>query len=146
MAVEVRWYDPEQTIILWKLIGRWTWEEFYPVYDQAIALRQSVSHRTDSITDFTHTSHLPPHIITHSKAIAQRRIKYDMGMNVFITYNTLLVRMFKISLTVYPFIGRNYRIVNTEAEALALIYALRAEAASTPAPATESDGNDARQA
>lgn len=59
MAVAVRWSNSEKTIVIYDIEGRWTWEEFYPAYHEAIAMELSVTHRVDVIMNMHNANLLP---------------------------------------------------------------------------------------
>lgn len=51
MTITVKWYNPEQTIILQKREPGWTWEEFDAAVDQYVDLARSVEHRVAIMID-----------------------------------------------------------------------------------------------
>ena len=45
MSVQVAWDNHEKTIVRYVFEGKWTWDEFYPAYNKAIEMENSVTHR-----------------------------------------------------------------------------------------------------
>lgn len=44
VAVQIYWYDPEQTIIVYEFDGTWTWEDCYVVVDEKDQMLASIEH------------------------------------------------------------------------------------------------------
>lgn len=60
MSIQVSWGNAEQTIILYTINGRWTWEQFYDAISQGRTMMESVAHpRVDFIVDMTRGKLLP---------------------------------------------------------------------------------------
>src|ERR1041385_7428358 len=60
MTVNVRWDDPEHTILLYSLGGIWTWKELCEATDNGVAMAATVSHKIYVIVDYQSRHGLPP--------------------------------------------------------------------------------------
>ncbi|MBC8100883.1 MAG: hypothetical protein H7Y11_15695 [Armatimonadetes bacterium] len=127
MPVKLEWYYPEHTIQHYVFTGYWTWEEFYPLFEQGIQMVIEAQHRVDTIVDFTTTNHLPPSALTHLRIIAEKQTS-NAGLAIFVTKSAILLSLFKVGVTVYPKIKHYFRMLPTEAEALAIIETTRTNA------------------
>lgn len=60
MPVERTWYDDQQQIVIYRFIGKWTYEELEAVLIEAQPLVEALPHRVASIWDARRSSLLPP--------------------------------------------------------------------------------------
>ncbi len=67
MSIHVTWDNAEKTILLWTIIGRWTWGEYDDAIAQSNAMLDTVDHGVDFIYDTRSMSILPPDLITQFK-------------------------------------------------------------------------------
>ncbi len=67
MSIYVNWDNADETILLWTVIGRWTWGEYDDAYQQANAMLDGVDHPVDFLYDAREMSILPPDLITQFK-------------------------------------------------------------------------------
>src|SRR5574341_1447103 len=59
MPIHVSWFDPEQTILLQKLEGNWTIDDFLEVFHRSTDMLNTQDHKVDIIMDMSH-SFRPP--------------------------------------------------------------------------------------
>jgi hypothetical protein len=127
MSVAVRWSNLEKTIVVYDIEGRWTWDEFYPAYNEAIAMELSVTHRVDVIVDLHHANLLPDNVLTHIKNISDKQPP-NIGITVIVTKNRFVLTMYQIGTKFYGKIGHYFRVAATTDEAYAMIQSTRQEA------------------
>jgi hypothetical protein len=120
MAVEVCWYDDDETIILYSFSPNWTWAEFYPVFEKALAMEHSVDHRVDVILDYQVPYMIPPGLIDNLRVIVAKQPP-NLHVSVLVTRQYVAVMMFRAMGNIIPILRSHFRIVATLPEALALI-------------------------
>lgn len=59
MGIKVDWDNDEQTVILYRFDGSWSWDDLYNALDRVKAMSASVDHQVDAIIDFSKASYLP---------------------------------------------------------------------------------------
>ena len=124
MAVTVQWDDDaEKKAIIWTLVGRWTWDEFYRVtYDQTRHLMFSAPHTVHVIADIEHSSYTT----SMSGALTQVRnvaLAYPDNWGALVLVNshpflTILMGVFKRT---YPDLADRIFVAASRAEAYAII-------------------------
>jgi hypothetical protein len=66
MAMNVMWDNPEKTVILYTIHGRWTWDELYETLDAGRELMDTVPHaKVDFIVDMTECKLLPDNALSN---------------------------------------------------------------------------------
>ena len=120
MAVSVQWFDEEKTLLKYEFIGIWTWEEFYPVLDEAHAMANSVAHRVDAICDFRSTTSLPENALANLKKITEKAPP-NSGLSVFVTTSRFLTLMYDTAVKFYPKTKQFFVVAPTMDEAHACI-------------------------
>jgi hypothetical protein len=64
MAVTVDWDDTAHTRICFRMVGRWTWQEFNWAWLESVSMMSSVSHKVNFIIDTTEMLSLPSDLFT----------------------------------------------------------------------------------
>jgi hypothetical protein len=67
MGIQVSWYNEEKTIIIWKFIGDWNWQDYHTAINRAVVMLKGVDHMVDSIMDLEHNRALPPDALIEGK-------------------------------------------------------------------------------
>jgi hypothetical protein len=120
MAVRVYWLDEAKTLLNYEFVGDWTWEEFYPVLEEAHAMSYSVSHRVDAICDFRSTTALPQNALANLKTITDKA-PVNSGLSVFVTTSRFFTSMYDTAVKFYPKTRRYFVVAATMEEAHAII-------------------------
>lgn len=120
MPVRVYWVNDEQTILRYDFEGVWTWEDFYPVYEQAIQMETSVTHRVDIIINMLDSKSIPGNALSHMKSMTDK-LPENVGMGVFITRNRFVNILYDSGARFYPKIRDTFVIVSSLEEAMSLI-------------------------
>lgn len=120
MAVRVYWLDEAKTLVQYDFVGDWTWEEFYPVLEEALVMEHSVPHRVDVICDFRSAGALPQNPLAHIKTITDR-MPPNIGLSIFVTTNRFFNLMYDTAVRFYPKTKRFFVVASTMEEAHAII-------------------------
>jgi hypothetical protein len=131
MPVSIRWFDAQQSIMFYTMEGRWTWDEFYPQYEQALAMEREKPHRIDVIVDLSASAHLPLSILTHVRHMSDKQPD-NIGLSIIVTQNALVEALYRAGVRMHRNIARYFRVVPTVMVAEAMIAAVRQEAAGLP--------------
>lgn len=67
MGVYVQWDSDEKRVVIWTLVGRWSWNEFQAAWEMMHSMLASIEHKVDFIYDVRHMSMLPADTITRLK-------------------------------------------------------------------------------
>ncbi len=136
MPVRIHWFDADQTIVYYTFEGKWTWDELYPVYYEAIAMEKAAPHRVDVILDFLRSDGVPGGALTHLKNISDKQPE-NIGLSIFVTENRFLNALYSTGAKFYKNIGRYFRLAPSMDEAIRMIAQDRgvAEATIQPNPA-----------
>lgn len=131
MAVDVYWGDEEQTIVVYEMSKDWSWSEFYPVLDTALAMENSVTHRVDVIVKLPHHFRLPANTLTNVKSAAHARPE-NLHLVMIISQQSLITAIYEVAKRVTNIIKENFQVVPTYEDALAIIMADREKVTDTP--------------
>lgn len=127
MGVKAYWVDEtKKDIIQYDFENRWTWDELYPVFEEALELERNQPHRVDVILNFMNSNFLPPNALSHVKLITDKQPD-NIGLSIFVTTNRFFTVMYRIANKVYPRFQQYFIIVNSFEDAHTLIQSDRAE-------------------
>lgn len=97
MTVRVDWDDPDQSILLYTLGCRWTWDEMYEAVDKGIAMTSTVPHKFCIIVDYQSSQGLPPGAINQFGRIT-RLMNPQIELVIIAGGGTLLLSLFNLFL------------------------------------------------
>lgn len=133
MTIHARWFNEEQTIVVLDISGRWTWEELYAAYEQAMTMISSQEGRVHAIINRAQDefrSYAPPNAIVHSVSLI-RKLPQNFGMGVIVDSDSRGLRaLYDAIARIYPPFGRKLAMVATLEEAVAYILSQEPSAAS----------------
>jgi len=118
--IQVDWQDEDQTIIVWKLEGKWDWDEYYGAIDRSRQMIDLVDHEVYMIHHTGESMHLPANALTHFKNYVAKMSSYSQ-MTIVVSSNIFFKIMFG---ALQHFMGEwmeFYYIAPTLDEALKLI-------------------------
>lgn len=72
MPIEVRWGNPDKTIVGCKHAASWTLHEYYAMIEEAYLMITSVGHTVHFIEDFTDCSMAPSQILSAGPHVKRR--------------------------------------------------------------------------
>ena len=120
MPITTGWYDPEQSIYLYRFEGKWTWQAFYDAYYPALAQVKATPHRVDTIVDVRHSGPLPANVITNLKFLTDNQPPNAVLVAVIST-NPFISALYEVAVRFYSKIGEYFCVVPTLEEALETI-------------------------
>ncbi|MBC8171272.1 MAG: hypothetical protein H7X77_06355 [Anaerolineae bacterium] len=122
MGIQLKWTDETKTVILQTFEGKWTWEDFYKVNQQAFAMIHTVSHKVDIFSDFRTSGPLPVGgAITHARN-ALKEMPDNWGMLVIINDGVLINVMVSAFTTMFRnSMGKKTLLARTLEEAHQLV-------------------------
>jgi hypothetical protein len=120
MSVSANWYDSKQEIVLYVFEGRWTWDELYATYNQAIVMEKSVPHRVDVVLDMINSKAIPANALLHVKNISNKQPD-NLGLTIVVTPNGFVRALYNAGTQFYKGIAHYFRVVPTMAEGLQMI-------------------------
>lgn len=120
MSVSAWWDNDEQTIVRYDFEGHWTWEEFYPVYEQAIAMERGVPHRVDVILNMLKSQNIPISILTHARSIARKQ-PGNLGISVIVTTNAAILSLYRAGIKIDSGIAHYFAATTTLDDAYRII-------------------------
>ena len=131
MPISVAWHDDGKTIVRLVFDAPWTLAELGDAVRESRALITSVPRMVDVIWDATEAGGVPRNVITHfllNLEIVQ--IPANQGAVIVVARSTFLQNFARLAKRSLPKITRNMHIVDTLANAEALIASLREARAS----------------
>jgi hypothetical protein len=126
MPVSISWFDDEKKILLYEMEGVWTWEEFYPVYEEALQMEIAQPHRVDVIIDLRKNRTLPTSVLLHIKGIADRQPD-NLGVSVLVTQNRAIIALYKIGVQLYESLAKYFDVAPSVDEAVKRIQTARGD-------------------
>ena len=120
MPIHVYWEDANQTIVRYDFEGRWTWDELYTAYYQAIAMENSVTQRVDIILDMRTSAFIPANALLHMKNLSEKQPP-NVGLSVFVTTNAFVTSLYNTAIKFYAKIAFYFRLVKTLDQAHTMI-------------------------
>jgi|GEM_PF-3590556 len=112
MGITVDWYDSEQRILKFEVVGSWTWDDLYPQIDRSHELAASVAHDklVHTIFDMLQAApNIPPNAISHLQKIAENQAP-NAGVTVLVTQSRLVHYFY--NLIMGPYQSVLFRSVN----------------------------------
>lgn len=102
MPITVEWVNPEHTVLLYKVVGNWNWDN----YDAANAITSdwvtSVNHTVALICDFSASTGIPPRVLSHvGRSLRQKRPR-NIDPIVVVGITGLLRNLTDVLRTLYP--------------------------------------------
>jgi hypothetical protein len=132
MAVQVCWDDDQKTIVRYDFDARWTWDDFYEAYYQAIDMQASVTHRVDAIFDMQQTRRLPDNALLHLRNLSEKQ-PANMGYTVIVSSNSFILSLYTLAIQNHAKIAHYFRLVHKLEQAYSLISHARDTSEVTPA-------------
>src|SRR5688572_25029971 len=120
MAITTGWYDPEQSIYLYRFEGRWTWHEFYDVYYPAVEQLRSANRRVDTVVDVRQSGPLPGNMLLNLKFLTDNQPPNEVLITVIST-SQFVRALYEVAVKFYSKIGEHFCVVPTLEAALEAI-------------------------
>jgi hypothetical protein len=120
MTVTARWFDDKKELVLYTFEGKWTWDELYPVYREAIAMEKSVSQRVDVVLDMLKSTSVPANALMHVKNFSDKQPE-NLGLTVVVTSSGFVHALYDAGIKFYKGIAHYFRVVSTMDDAFRMI-------------------------
>lgn len=120
MSVRVVWDNDQKTIVRYVFEGKWTWDELYPAYNQAIEMEKAQPHRVHAILDMRKAIGVPANVLTHLKHISDKQPD-NIGLSIVVTSSSFVHSLYQIAIKFYNKIDYYFRVAETLDEAYKMI-------------------------
>lgn len=120
MPTEVKWADPEKTILLETINGEWTLADVFTLMETASKMITEVSHKVDIIADLTNARFSDANLL-HTLSRLQRLQPSNTGRVVVVKANAYLKALTNVASQLAPKTIANIQFVNTIEEAYAIL-------------------------
>lgn len=121
MPVTLTPYDENKTILIYKLVGNWSWTEFNTVDDDVWDHFERTDQRIDLIFDFMQSNQMPLGIGEIMKRAGRRTAPAHRGLGVVVKPPMILPIILRALQRVHPVAASIYRTADTQKEAIDLI-------------------------
>lgn len=102
MPIVVEWANPERTVLLYRVMEQWTWDDFHAANRLGDDLFGSVDHPVDLICDFSTSESIPPRVLSNiGRALRQKRPS-NLRQIVAVGVTGLLRNLADVLRTLYP--------------------------------------------
>lgn len=120
MSVSVSWGNPERTIILLTIDGRWGWEEVGDANNEINSMLQGVEYTVNIIVDARNTSLVPNDYVGNIRRLT---VNPDPRVErvIVVGANRLSVSVFDILRSVYAHLVERIQFVPTINDAYAIL-------------------------
>jgi hypothetical protein len=120
MKVSYEWYNPEPTILRYRYVGEWDWEDVFPVVEAAWKELNQLPHTVYVIHDMTEGSHIPYNTAAQFARLA--RISHaKVVLAVIVTPNSLVWSLYRIFSNVYFRASQKFVVCGNLEQALLVI-------------------------
>jgi hypothetical protein len=102
MPIVVEWANPEHTVLLYRVMEQWTWDDFHDANQLSQEMLTSVDHPVDMICDFSTSQTIPPRVLSNiGRALRQKRPAHARQI-VAVGVTGLLRNLADVLRTLYP--------------------------------------------
>lgn len=120
MAVEVRWLNPEKTVILFVYIHPWSWDDLADAREQRDRLMNEVEHPVTVIIDLSASRQLPPNIFAGIRRVWEKK-HAKSGKIILVGANPLIRSASDVLMRLTPGMLPHVRMTKTLEEAYELL-------------------------
>lgn len=120
MSIEVRWANPEKTLLTYEVHGQWTWAELQRILEKAHAMLDEADGPTPIIADFRDSRFMPDRAMWRGSRIAKGRHP-NTGKTIYVGASRFMNVLFDAFKRIYPDLARIVVFVDTIEEAYALL-------------------------
>ncbi len=125
MPTQVEWDSEAEMILHVELIGRWTWDEAYPAFEQLVTMMKSTPSSVSMLIDLTRSAGIPPDALTHSFKIAST-YPGNWELAILVGGGAIVSALLRVFGQLHPTYGPHLRVAKNLVEARALITSHRA--------------------
>lgn len=124
--IEVRWFDDEQTIIIYEVCCNWGRGEIFSAFQRGSELYQSVNYDVDTIFLLENVKR-PPQALQRLGKILHKTRPLNLGFCVVISDDPIIQNIAKIGLSVWENSSIQYAVASSISDALSKIEASKPE-------------------
>jgi hypothetical protein len=95
MGIQVRWDNPEKTVIRHSYDANWTLKDYYELIETHRKLLGDVSHRVDIISDLRRVHYLPDFMLTGLRYVLGKKPRNE-GLKVVVGAVELVKVLFEV--------------------------------------------------
>lgn len=118
MTIQVRWVDETSTVVLFEVLGQWTWDDLNTSMQEMYTMQATVGHAIHCIIDMQAYNKIP----LNALVFGRRKMNQPMlnGMVVFVGASSSLKTVFDIFSRVYQGVPEKIRFCDTLEQALSM--------------------------
>jgi hypothetical protein len=140
MPITVEWFNADKRIFVFRLSGRWSWQEYYEAHNLSVQLVNSVDYGVYGLfvpQDRIAASYVPANTISNIPSVI-RRAPRNAVLTVLVGDNATWTSIHKVMQRLIPGSMQTIRLVPSVEQALKL-FQEHAQAAGTPELRTTPD-------
>ena len=123
MSVTIQWDNEEKTILRYDMSGFWTWDEFFPAFEQGKQMISEVEHEVSFIVnplDNQSRNHIPTSVLTHIRSI-NRNVPPNAGPTVSVSVSNFARALIRTLSYLAPQIAERYFFADSLEQARILL-------------------------
>ncbi len=123
MPVEHLWLDDQKSILCYRFIHHWTWDELWSAVYEARDEYRHFDHTVDILADMTESDMIPGEALTQLRKLTATRTD-NLGIIVIASSNVIVSTIINMGRPLLP-ISLKFELVNTRDEGIAYIRNMR---------------------
>lgn len=121
MAIEVRWDNPEKTILLQKFEGKWSGAEYYASLDEMSVLLKDVPQRVHLVGDMTNSIGIPALNLLAASGRVVKMVEHQFATITVVKAHNYFQSLVNVVRRMSPALAERVYFVNTLDEAYKLL-------------------------
>ena len=102
MPITVEWTNTQHTMILYRLIGEWTWDDYDAANRLTADLLDRVDHTANLICDFSDSTTIPSRVLSNVGRSLRQKRPANLDQVIVVGVNGLLRNLADVLSTLYP--------------------------------------------
>ncbi|MBI1256348.1 MAG: hypothetical protein GC204_02650 [Chloroflexi bacterium] len=120
MPITITWDNEAKTIIHWRYIGKWTWEEATSVFDDTTRMMSEVQHPVSLIHDLSLSNTIPARALSNAQRFTSA-LPENWNISVIVDPSGFGASLLNIFAKLYQKLGAHYRVAPNLHEARRII-------------------------
>lgn len=129
MTFKLNWDNDEKTLFRFEMEGKWTWDEYHQIVDEAFQMIRPLDHTVDVIVIGEPRMSLPSGSALAQLVRISRVIPNNIGLIVLVTPNGFIKAINRVLFRMSKRVGDMTVLTDTVDEAYAVIWERRAKRA-----------------
>jgi hypothetical protein len=121
MPITVEWANTKHTVIHYRFLGDWTWDDYDAANQITTDLLDRVDHAVNLICDFTASTAIPPRVLSNVGRSLRQKRPGNLDQIVVVGVNGLLRNLADVLSTLYPTATAHIIFAHTLDHALRLL-------------------------